>query len=146
MSDDFEDQLRAAHPAEVPADLMRRLRHAEPANLSENWWRRPALMAIAALAAAALVVIFADPLRWLAADTAAKRHHATAKAIPPLEAASFDFGGPIAMNIRMGASPDLIPVSLRSAYDTHLFNRSDWPGGDLNLRVESLNLNNTTRN
>ena len=77
IDDDFEDYLRSARPAEPPPDLLRRLRHAEPASGRAallRWWHgaTPAAIAVAALVLLAMVV---GSHRLFTEDPAAPRLH-----------------------------------------------------------------------
>lgn len=119
MNDDFEDYLRAARPAEPPPELMRRLRHAEPAvgGAACRWWRGTPLAAIA-VATMVLLAILVGSHRLLTEDPAApERRNAVFRDHVPPDDEPPGFGVGVALNIRLGASPDLIPISLRPNYD-----------------------------
>ena len=119
MNDDFEEYLRGAQPAEPPPELMRRLRHAEPATgLAAVRWGRWASLAAAMVAAAALLGILVGSLPLFpAGDAVPARRAASAGAVLPTGDDHHGFGGSVAMNLQLGATPNLIPVSLRPNYD-----------------------------
>ncbi len=119
MNDDFEDYLQAARPAEPPPELMRRLRQAEPAlgrmAAARRW---PWAQLIAAVATVTLLGILASPHRLFTEDSAAPKRRDTSARTNRLADDDFrSFGGSVAMSIQLGATPNLIPVSLRPNYD-----------------------------
>ena len=119
IDDDFEDYLRSARPAEPPPELMRRLRQAEPAvgrAAALRWWRGATLAAIA-VAALVLLAMVLGSHRLLTEDPAAPRQHTVFQESVPADDERLGFGSSVALNIALGASPDLIPVSLRPHYD-----------------------------
>ena len=119
IDDDFEDYLRSARPAEPPPELLRRLRHAEPAPARAAFgrWQWAPLAAIA-VATLVLLDILVGSHRLLTQDpAAAKRQYTVFRDHVPADDEPHGFGGSVALNIRLGASPDLIPASLRPNYD-----------------------------
>ena len=121
MTDDFEEYLRAARPAEPPPELMRRLRHAEPATgPAAVRWPRWAWMVSATVAAVTLLGIFVGSHRVFP-DGDANRRTRKAPADETLTAGDDrpGFAGSVAMNLQLGATPNLIPVSLRPNFDPH---------------------------
>ncbi len=147
MNDDFEEYLRSARPAEVPPDLLRRLRHAEPVRRSGLPWRRWLPFSAAACAAVALIWTLANPGGLTPEDPATPGSHgAPSRMTLARDADQGSFGGNVALDIRLGASPDLTPVSLRPDYDPRTPSIPDRLGGALNLKVELPILNTTNTN
>lgn len=119
MTDDFEEYLRAARPAEPPPELMRRLRQAAPAAARTGVpWLRWASLGAMAVATMTLLGILADSRRLVPGRASAPQRHAS-----PADANGWadddprGFGGSVAMNLQLGATPNLTPVSLRPNYD-----------------------------
>ena len=147
MRDDFEDDLRAARPAEVPPDLWRRLRHAEPLLAAGPLWRGMLPFFAATCAAAALVWVLANPGGSAPEDPATPgARGAPARTDLMGDADRGGFGGNVALNIRLGASPDLTPVSLRPDYDPRSLGLPGPLSSALNLKVELPILNTTNTN
>ncbi len=147
MTDDFEEYLRAARPAEVPPDLLRRLRHAEPILAAGPLWRRMLPFFAATCAAAALVWVFARPGGSAPDDPATPGAHGVPSRMTLTgDADRGGFGGNVALNIRLGASPDLTPVSLRPDYDPRSLSLPGQLSSALHLKVELPILNTTNTN
>lgn len=119
MTDDFEEYLRAARPAEPPPELMRRLRQAAPVAARPGVaWRRRASLGAMAVATMTLLGILAGSHRLLPDRASApKRHSSPANANGWADDDPRGFGGSVALNLQLGASPNLTPVSLRPNYD-----------------------------
>ena len=119
MNDDFEEYLRAAQPAEPPPELMRRLRHAEPATgrtaVRWGYWAPRAAAMVAAVTLLGILVGF-HPM-FPDGYAVPERRAAPTGVNPPTGDDHHGFAGSVAMNLQLGATPNLIPVSLRPNYD-----------------------------